>query len=171
MKCFSKIPLTLPQRLDATARPTIHDGDKIKVSVTNPLAQPVDLTILYVDAFYGITAMYPDAEQGDLPRIEPRGRIEFEITANADPSGFERMLVIGIPVTPQSPQTSFAGLAQPGIAQTAKRGGSSGGLLDMFEEAAFGSGTTGATRGAPRRAGGLSGSAEITTYSWTVAPR
>jgi len=160
-----------PQVLDATSRPTIRAGDKIKVSVTNPLTQPVDLTILYVDAYYGITAMYPDADQGDLPRIEPRSRIEFEITANADPSGFERMLVIGIPVTPQSPQTSFAGLAQQGIAQTAKRGGSAGGLLDMFEEAAFGSGTTGATRGASRRSGGLTGSAEITTYSWTVAPR
>lgn len=172
-KCDVKDPKcsTLPQVLDATSRPTIHDGDKIKVSVTNPLAQPVDLTILYVDAYYGITAMYPDADQGDLPRIEPRARIEFEITANANPSGFERMLVIAIPVTPQSPQTSFVGLAQPGIAQTAKRGGSSGGLLDMFEEAAFGSSPTGATRGAPRRASGLTGSADITTYSWTVAPR
>lgn len=161
----------MPQVLGATSRPTIRDGDKIKVSVSNPTAQPIDLTILYVDAYYGITAMYPDADQGDLPRIEPRARVEFEITANADPSGFERMLVIGIPVTPQSPQTSFAGLAQPGIAQTAKRGGSSGGLLDMFEEAAFGAGTTGATRGAPRRSGSLAGSADITTYSWTVEPR
>ncbi len=161
----------LPQVLDATSRPTLRDGDRIKVSVANPSAQPVDLTILYVDAYYGITAMYPDADQGDLPRIEPRSRIEFEITANADPSGFERMLVIAIPVTPQSPQTSFTGLAQPGIAQTAKRGGSAGGLLDMFEEAAFGSAPTGATRGAPRRASALTGSADITTYSWTVAPR
>lgn len=159
-----------PQVLDATSRPVIRDGDKIKVAVTNPLPQPVDLTILYVDAYYGITAMYPDAEQGDLPRIEPRARIEFEITANANPAGFERMLVIGIPVTPQSPQTSFVGLAQTGIAPTASRG-ASGGLVDLFEEAAFGSGVTGVTRGPPRRAGTLAGSAEITTYSWTVAPR
>jgi hypothetical protein len=81
------------------------------------------------------------------------------------------MLVIGIPVTPQSPQTSFAGLAQQGIAVTAKRGGSSGGLLDMFEEAAFGTAGAGTTRGAPPRSTGLAGSAEISTYSWTVSPR
>jgi hypothetical protein len=161
----------LPQPLTSSSRPALREGDKIKVSVTNPLPTPVDLTILYVDAYYGITAMYPDADQGELPRIEPRGRLEFEITANAEPAGFERMLVIGIPVTPQSPQTSFAGLAQQGIAVTAKRGGSSGGLLDMFEEAAFGTAGAGTTRGAPRRSTGLAGSAEISTYSWTVSPR
>ena len=116
-------------------------------------------------------------DQGDLPRLEPRsqsnpegGRIEFPLTANAQPSGFERMIVIGVPVTPQASATSFVGLAQQGIAVTAKRGGS-GGLVDMFEEAAFGVGGQGTTRGAPGRSGGMAGSAELATFGWTVVPR
>jgi hypothetical protein len=162
--------------LTPTSRTVIHDGDKIKLSVTNPLPQPVDLTILYVDAYYGITAMYPDVAAGDVARIEPRGHVGgdnagFDITANADPSGFERIMFIAVPATPQSPSTSFEGLAQQGIATTAKRGGSSGGLQDMFEEAAFGTAGAGTTRGAPKRASGVTGSAEIATYSWTVLPR
>jgi hypothetical protein len=166
-----------PQLITPTSRPTIRDGDEINVRVSNPSTQPVDVTILYVDAYYGITAMYPDADQGDLPRIEPRsqstpggGRIEFPLTANAQPSGFERMIVIGVPVQPQSPSTSFVGLAQQGIAVTAKRGGG-GGLVDLFEEAAFGVGGQGTTRGAPGRAGGIAGSAELATFGWTVVAR
>ena len=53
-----------PQIISPTSRPTIRDGDEITVRVTNPTLAPVDVTILYVDAFYGITAMYPDAGPG-----------------------------------------------------------------------------------------------------------
>jgi hypothetical protein len=158
-----------PQELTPSTRPVVRDGDTILVKVTNPLNQPVDLTILYIDASYGITAMYPDAERGESPRLEPHAAIGIPLTMNANPSGFERMMLIGIPVTPQAPATSFVSLAQQGIAQTAKRGGGEG-LSTLFEEAAFGGVGAGATRGAPGRAGATMGSAEIATFGWTVVP-
>ena len=160
-----------PQLLTPTSRPTLRDGDKITVELTNPSQQSVDATVLYVDALYGITALFPDADRGELPRIEPGGRLTFEITANATPAGFERMLVIAVPVAPQAPPASFAGLAQQGVAASAKRGGGTIGVVELFEEAAFGAGGQGATRGAPGRSGGVTGSAEISSFGWTVTPR
>jgi hypothetical protein len=158
-----------PRLLGATSRPTVRAGDRVQVSLKNPLPQPVDATVLYVDAYYGISPLFPVG--GELPRIEPGGHVEFTITLNANPPGFEQMLVIAIPATPQSPQTSFVGLAQESIASASTRGGSSGGLLDMFEEAAFGAGGVGTTRGAPQRQGALTGTAEFATFAWTVIPR
>lgn len=158
-----------PQELTPSSRPVVRDGDSILVKVTNPLNQPVDLTILYIDASYGITAMYPDAERGESPRLEPRASMGIPLIMNANPSGFERIMLIGIPVAPQAPATSFVSLAQQGIAQTAKRGGGDG-LSSLFEEAAFGADGKGATRGAPGRAGATMGSAEIATFGWTVVP-
>ena len=158
-----------PQALTPSTRPVVRDGDTILVKVTNPLNQPLDLTVLYIDATYGITAMYPEAERGESPRLEPHAAIGIPLTMNANPSGFERMMLIGIPVAPQAPATSFVSLAQQGIAQTAKRGGGEG-LSTLFEEAAFGANGIGATRGAPGRTGAAMGSAEIATFGWTVVP-
>jgi hypothetical protein len=159
-----------PVLLTPTTRATVHDGDRLAVRVVNPSTQPFDVTVLYIDAQYGITAMYPDVERGELPRIEPAGQVQFEITANAEPAGFERMLIIGVPVTPQSPPASFTGLAQSGLASAVQRGASPGGLVALFEEAAFGSEGQGTTRGAPRRSGAAVGAAEITTFLWDVVP-
>lgn len=162
-----------PQVLSPSTRPVIHNGDKIIVSVANPSPQPIDLTVLYVDARFGISVMYPNPDE--LPRIESRARKEFEIDVQADPAkgdpiGFERLLTIAVPVTPQAPPTSFVGLAQEGVAASAKRGGSQGGIVDLFEEAAFGTGGQGTTRGGGRAGQGITGSAEIATFGWTVAP-
>lgn len=168
-----------PQAILPTSRPSVRDGDTIKVVVTNPTIQPIDVTILYVDSTYGITALFPDPQAGDTsPRLEPigtatanGGRIEFPITVNADTTGFERLMVIGVPAPPQSPVTSLVGLAQQGVrGEGVSRGHGSGGggLADLLQDAAFGSDNTGSTRGPPSR--GQATSADFSTFGWTVVP-
>ncbi|MBL8268961.1 MAG: caspase family protein [Steroidobacter sp.] len=104
------------------ARPDLRGGDRFSVTIANPLLQPIDVTILYVDAAYGIAPLYP--EPGVTPRIEPEGRLQRTFTVNPLPSGFERMIVITVPATPQSPSMDFTSLAQTGLPEGATRGSS-----------------------------------------------
>lgn len=162
---------TAPQPLTAGTRAQLRDGDQVSVELFNPSFQPVDVTVLYVDAAYGISVLYPQ-RAGDLPRFDPKGGHRFNFNINAAPSGFERMLVLAVPVTPQSPIVSFDSLAQESMPVLSRRGGaSSGGFADLLQEAVFGTTRSSTTRGAPIRTESDGPAPAMTTYAWTVLPR
>jgi len=129
-----------PVTIDVASREMLHDGDTISVELANNLLQPVDVTVLYVDATYGMTLLYP-AKAGELPRLDNKTKRTFDIVINALPSGFERMLIIAVPATPQSPVMSFAHLAQEVMLESGSRGA------------------------------GQAGAESIVSYAWTVMRR
>ncbi|MES2681891.1 MAG: caspase family protein [Pseudomonadota bacterium] len=155
-----------PETIVFTNRPVLRDGDQITAYINNLTSQPVDLTSLYVDASYGITTMYP--VEGESARLPPEGKKEFFITINAEPIGAERLLFIAVPTVPQTPETSFVGLAQQGLSMVATRGApaGTGGFAALFDEAAFGSAGSGTTRGAAPKASPAS--AQFSSFSWAV---
>lgn len=154
-----------PQTLQTTSRAQLQDGDRLIVTLHNRSLQPVDVTVLYVDAGYGITTLYPHrANEGQ--RFGPDEKYSFSVTVNAQPSGFEQMLVLTSPAAPQSPITSFTSLAQASMSTFATRGSGTGGFLELMEEAAFGS-TPFSTRGGE----GENAAPGVATYAWTVLPR
>lgn len=151
-----------------TSRPDLRGGDRFSVRIDNPLRQPVDVTILYIDAAYGIAPLYP--ELGTTPRIEPLGRLERTFTVNAVPNGLERMLVIAVPAAPQSPSVDFTSLAQEGMPQLAQRSGQRSGLLELYENAVLGATSRSTTRGASSSTGTDTSATTVVTYLWNVLP-
>jgi hypothetical protein len=143
-------------------------GDLVTVKLTNPGFEPADVTILYIDAGYGITLLYPDA-RGEVARFEPKGKHMFTVNIEAEPSGVERLLILTARVLPQSPIVSFAGLAQQSLPMFAR---ASVNPLDLWAGAAFGTNPFEAVLNATR-GGRTTASASIgaTTYTWTVVPR
>ena len=77
-----------------------------------------------------------------------------------------RMIVIAVPVDAQAPLQDFRGLEQDSIPWTRQRGGS--GLNALLSDAVFGSGSSGAMRGAGRSDRGQQDAANVVTYAWTL---
>lgn len=109
-------------------------GDELMVEVKNDFAGAVDVTVLYIDAAWGITALYPLVE-GQAARVEAGGRIvaggngEFVITGV--PAGSERVMVIAVPAVKGEAPRDYTNLEQAGVSAT--RGGVEAGR-DPFDE-------------------------------------
>jgi len=96
--------------------PTVRPGDRYALRLHNPNTFAVDVTVLYVDSGYGITAFWPDRDRGEQNRLPagksfttPRGVVK-DLTL-----GPERLLVIA--VRAQKEPIDFTALAQPTIDQ------------------------------------------------------
>jgi hypothetical protein len=123
--------------------PKLYSDDVVEFKIRNKGPKAADVTLLFLDSQYGITAMYPQA--GRLNRIEPDGDDHLKIQIDADTVGIERMLVISVAAEPNRPNADFSFLQQQSL--PASRGGSTSPLDALFQEAAFGaSGTRGLAR-------------------------
>lgn len=142
--------------LDGLSVPELRDGDRLEFVFHNPGKVMLDLTALYLDSEYGITAMYPTP--GRLNRIEAGATDTLSIDINADTTGTERMLLIAVPATPQAPNLDLSYLAQPKL-ERSRGGGSPVDLL--LRDAAYQ--TRGATARVPKGA-----SADFKLMSWRV---
>ncbi len=100
--------------------PTFNPGDKLKVTFKNGGKAPLDVTVLFIDSRYGITAIHPTG--GDHNRLNPGDSGKEEGDINADTSGRERMLIIATRVETEMPWSNFTHLAQAGIPETVKEG-------------------------------------------------
>jgi hypothetical protein len=135
MKLTSKdkqIPYS-PERV-----PQLHAGDRISVSLRNNGINAVDVTMLYVDAHYGINVLFPSGG-GASNRLEPWAVHEFDIDVTDDTLGMERMLTIAVSAARGQERSDFSFLAQPSL--VAMRGGKSGEDDDVlaFMDAGFSS--------------------------------
>jgi hypothetical protein len=129
----SPLPLTLQvsrfaQSAGGTGRPLFATPDDIVVRkdehlefrVTNRSPVPIDVTLLYIDANYGITAWFPNANQfGDMKILPGQDRVVGARGEVITPFGWESTVAIAVEssLMPQD----FTVLAQEGLTEV--RGG------------------------------------------------
>jgi hypothetical protein len=147
------------QPLPDGALPKLFSDDVLEFTLHNRGPKPADVTLLFLDSQYGITAMYPEA--GRLNRIAPDGSDHVKIQIDADTLGVERMLAIVVTVEPNQPNADFSFLQQDTLPKTR---GSTSPLQQLFETAAFGGSTT---RGLTRMID--TNHARMRLFSWQTA--
>jgi hypothetical protein len=130
--------------------PTFRPGDWIGFQVENYGRESVDVTILYVDSGYGITAVFPDSKRTTFNNVIDPGT-EYTTPAqqiSSETFGLERVVVIA--VKSQGKPAEFTWLEQETIEQAAlERGGARHPLDQLLESAAYGAeGTRGLSKSA-----------------------
>jgi hypothetical protein len=120
--------------------PTLHSGDRLHVTLRNRSDSAVDSTILYIDAHFGISVLFPQ-EAGAGNRLEPNASEEFDVEINANTIGIERMLAISVDAMPNRERTDFSFLAQPTLTDLRGRDGAFSADNDVaaFMDAGFAS--------------------------------
>jgi hypothetical protein len=138
-------PKAGPERaLDLASQPQLADGDVVTLRLRNPGRTALDLTALYIDAGYGVTALFPH-QSGASNRIEAGGSEEIQVAINVETTGIERLLLIAVEARSQAERHDFSFLQQPRMETT--RAGLSD-YASLFAEAGFGAPEGQATRGA-----------------------
>jgi hypothetical protein len=93
---------------------TIEAGTLIRFQIENRERVPIDVTLLYVDSQYGITAVFP--ERGGLGdnRIEPNS-VRVTSVGILDPKtlGLEHVVLLAAKARPRQPPADFSLLEQP----------------------------------------------------------
>lgn len=115
LKVVAKDGKEIPYSSDQV--PILHAGDRITVSLRNNGLVPVDVTMLYVDARYGINVLFPGGA-GASNRLEPRANYDFDVDVTDDTFGLERMLTIAVEAAKTQERADFSFLAQPSLVAT-----------------------------------------------------
>jgi hypothetical protein len=144
--------------IDTATLPEFRDGDTVEFVFTNKGRSMVDVTALYLDSEYGISALYP--EPGRLNRIEIGAKDTLSIRINADTTGTERLMILAVDAQPQTATTDFSFLAQAKLDRTR---GYSTGLDVLLRETGFGTKTRGATNSKSPM-----GDADVKVYGWRI---
>lgn len=103
------------------AAATFNPSDQLKMTFKNAGREPLDVTVLFIDSRYGVTAVYPGSS-GYLNRLLPGNQDEIKGDINADTTGQERMLIIATKAETGMPASNFTYLAQAGVPATVKKG-------------------------------------------------
>lgn len=125
----------------------VHEKDIVRFRVHNRGTVQVDVTLLYIDSDFGITALLPRERTTDTNRIDPGKSLaseKHEITAASD---LEHIIAIAVLTEPQKPRMEFTCLAQEGLPRS--RGGTDSldsPLGQLLKNAMY---AEGQTRGAP----------------------
>jgi hypothetical protein len=133
------------QDIDPTGCARLQEGDRVEVTMRNPARTAVDVTALYLDARFGITALYP-WPAGSSNRIDAGGSDSFRLQIDVRTSGIERLLIIAVEARWLAERHDFAFLAQDRLPAT--RAGRADEVARMFEAAAFGPVAESTARGA-----------------------
>ena len=131
--------------------PTLHAGDRITVSLRNNGLSSVDVTMLYVDARYGINVLFPGGA-GASNRLEPRANYDFDVDVTNDTIGMERMLTIAVEAAKTQERADFSFLAQPSLVATRGAGAKGGDDPDVlaFMDAGYSAYKTRGGKAAPQ---------------------
>ena len=101
---------------DANELPVVNEGHLFAFDLQNRGAGPADVSILFLDADYGIEQYYPDPNlqlDNRLPREQTIRTEEAEM--GADTVGVEQMIVIAVRSKRQGQPVDFSALRQPGL--------------------------------------------------------
>lgn len=154
--------------------PVLEKGDKLQLSVRNLSVKPMDITVLGVDARYGVALLYPSTSN-DVNRIHPRdtltipGEGQGEIILDGSTVGRESILVIAVEAEPNSTTANLGFLEQPSLPSTrGVRGHSPDPVEDLFEYAGFGKGGA-STRGAVVNRGVAAQKTTIKVYQYRAS--
>ncbi len=147
--------------------PKLTTGDIVDFRMANKGRTAADVTLLFLDSEWGITAMYPPP--GRLNRIEAGGTDSVQVEINADTLGVERMLTIAVQAQAKQALADFSFLAQPRLDKTRGSRDASGSMEALMAEAGF------ADKGASRGVSLSKSDAQTTRmqlFSWeTVTPQ
>lgn len=97
---------------------SLHKGDLVAFRVTNDRPFSIDLTLLFVDAAFGISSYFPEPGTADN-RLRPKQTLltlSAEITDET--IGLEHMVAIAVKAEPQRLPVDFSYLAQPALERT-----------------------------------------------------
>lgn len=131
--------------------PTLHTGDRVSVSLLNNGSTSVDVTMLYVDARYGINVLFPNGP-GASNRLESKASYNFDVDVTDDTIGLERMLTIAVEAAKTQERADFSFLAQSPLVASrdiGTRGGSDPDVI-AFMDAGFSAYKTRAMGVAPK---------------------
>lgn len=99
----------------AATRPRLGPGQMLTIEMSNPNDYPIDVTLLYIDATYGVTSLFPMRSENN--RLQPGDRHSIRVRLTAEPIGVESFLAIA--VRGQGQSVAFNMLTQPSIADIA----------------------------------------------------
>lgn len=144
-----------------------REGDKIRFRLKNHSSTAVDVTLLFIDSQYGVTAMYPLSGQSNrISAGDVLSGAEFSVTA--DTLGVEHMLVIAVKALPGTAHSDFSFLEQERLQKTkdaAKtRGIGASNVYAQIKRAGFGGVATRGLR--PRKS--ASDETAMNLFSWRV---
>lgn len=121
--------------------PTLRPGDIVHITLHNRGQKALDVTLLYADARYGISTLYPTGA-GEINRIEPGGKVAIDDIGIRDADGVvgvERLLVIAAEAEKHQERADFSFLAQPTLqeAAAATRSGPVSDEMQAFLDAGY----------------------------------
>ena len=123
--------------LASDTEPRIAIGDSLQIVVKNTGAVPLDVTLLYVTAHYGIIPLFPRADSALDNRIDPGMERALEPIKVQDPVGWESVVALG--VLSMLRYENFRGLAQESLERARpSAGGAPSPARRLLEEALYG---------------------------------
>ncbi|MCP4398359.1 MAG: hypothetical protein GY801_13815 [bacterium] len=109
-----------------TAGRILREGDRIAFRVTNPNDFPIDVSLLFIDSGYGISAFFPEPGRLDDNRLPPGETIPLKALKgriSGDTFGLEQLVTIAVRAS--STPIDFSWLEQPTLVKAAPRGADS----------------------------------------------
>lgn len=145
--------------------PALRPGDRLIVTLENKGQKSLDVTLLYADARYGISALFPTGA-GEINRLEPGSRTEIDDILISDADGvvgIERLFAISVEAEKQRERADFSFLSQPALQDAASRtrGGAGSDDVQAFVDAGF---ADFATRGTPGKVPGNRTGMQVFTF-------
>jgi Caspase domain len=110
-----------PQGITAETIADLRNGDALTVTLSNKGQMARDVTVLYVDAHYGIQVMFPRG--GESNRLEAGAVQSLDIDIDDSSAGVERLLVISVEAEKFGERADFSFLEQPSLASVRSRNG------------------------------------------------
>jgi len=97
----------------------IYADDYLGLRLSNPGKSPIDVTVLFVSARYGISSLFP--RQGELNRLEPNDSLLVPGYFRLDPTTLGREPIIVLAVKAPGPPVDFSVLEQRDLDGTTTR--------------------------------------------------
>jgi hypothetical protein len=104
-----------PQGITAEKVVDLHGGDTLAVTLNNKGQIARDVTVLYVDARFGIQVMFPRG--GESNRLEANAVQSLDLEIDDSLAGVERLLVISVDAEKFGERADFSFLEQTSLAQ------------------------------------------------------
>lgn len=166
---------TARQPLTPESVATLRPGDKLVIALENkPMdngrSRVVDVTLLYSDARYGISQLFPDPRQGESNRLEPGARLEIDDVLISDTDGImgiERLLLISVDAETHGERADFSFLTQSPLEAVRTRSGPLPDDVTAFLDAGL---ADYRTRGAPSRVPGSRVGMQVYTFDIKAGP-
>ncbi|MGC2203989.1 MAG: caspase family protein, partial [Stellaceae bacterium] len=168
--------LEKPVALGLSALPELRQCDEVDIQIRNVSDAPIDVTVLYIDSAYGVTALYPkESDEGN--RIVSSGikKLPIEIRTldakgRTTTTGTERVIFFAVKGRPGHQMASFRFLEQPSLPVTRseplqKRGLEAASLIELLEQAVYEP-----TRGPPAVLQNQIADSAISIIDWAIQP-